>query len=115
MDKFLGKRVPAYSGAESLSRDLNIPVVFSKINRIKRGYYNVEFKVISNFPKNTKKNMITNTYTNYRRKLFHSELINKLPINIIHHIAHKDYAIYCKPFQNFFNWSFKYLILYYLF
>ena len=65
---FLGKKVPAYSGAESLSRDLNIPVVFSKINRIKRGYYNVEFKVISSFPKNTKKNMITNTYTKWLEK-----------------------------------------------
>ncbi|MEC7414796.1 MAG: lysophospholipid acyltransferase family protein [Bacteroidota bacterium] len=65
---FLGKKVPAYSGAESLSRDLNIPVVFSKINRIKRGYYNVEFKVISSFPKNTKKSMITNTYTKWLEK-----------------------------------------------
>ena len=65
---FVGKKVPAYSGAESLSRDLNIPVVFSKINRIKRGYYNVEFKVISSFPKNTKKSMITNTYTKWLEK-----------------------------------------------
>ena len=64
---FLGNKVPAYSGAESLSRDLNIPVVFSKINRIKRGYYNVEFKLYQ-FSKNTKKNMITNTYTKWLEK-----------------------------------------------
>ena len=46
---FLGKKVPAYTGAERLSRDLNIPVVYSKINRVKRGYYNVEFKILSKF------------------------------------------------------------------
>ena len=50
LDKFLGKKVPAYTGAERLSRDLNIPVVYSKINRVKRGYYNVEFKILSRIP-----------------------------------------------------------------
>ena len=65
---FLGKKVPAYTGAERLSRDLNIPVVYSKINRVKRGYYNVEFKILSRIPIKTKQNEITNTYTKWLEK-----------------------------------------------
>ena len=65
---FLGKKVPAYTGAERLSRDLNIPVVYSKINRVKRGYYNVEFKILSGIPIKTKQNEITNTYTKWLEK-----------------------------------------------
>jgi KDO2-lipid IV(A) lauroyltransferase len=62
---FMGIKVPVYTGAERLSRELNIPLVFGKINRVKRGYYEVEFKLLSDQPKLTKQNEITDSYTQW--------------------------------------------------
>ena len=71
--KFLGIIVPVYSGAERLARELNIPVVFSKINRIKRGFYEVEFMLISDNPKKIKENEITDTFYNLLEKQIHED------------------------------------------
>lgn len=60
---FMGIEVPVFTGAERLARELNIPVVFGKIKRNKRGYYELEFKVISDQSKDTKVNQITDIYT----------------------------------------------------
>lgn len=60
---FMGIEVPVYTGAERLSRELNIPLVFAKINRFKRGFYEVEFKLLSAQPKTTEINKITDRYT----------------------------------------------------
>ena len=65
---FLGINVPVYSGAEILAQELNIPVVFSKINRTRRGFYEVEFILISDNPKKTKKNEIIDTFYNLLEK-----------------------------------------------
>jgi len=60
---FMGVEVPVYTGAERLARSLNIPVVFGKINRVKRGFYEVEFKVISDLSASTPEHFITDTFT----------------------------------------------------
>ena len=60
---FMGIDVPVFTGAERLARELNIPVVFGKIRRVKRGYYELEFKIISNQSKDTPQNYITDIYT----------------------------------------------------
>ena len=62
---FLGVNVPVYNGAERLAIELNIPVVFSRIKRIKRGFYEVEFLLLTNDPKSTKKNEITDIFTEW--------------------------------------------------
>ena len=62
---FLGIEVPVYTGAERLARELNIPVVFGDIKRIKRGFYELEFKLLSDQPQNTKENEITDLYTTW--------------------------------------------------
>lgn len=62
---FMGIEVPVYTGAERLARSLNIPVLFGKINRIKRGFYEVEFKVISDQSASTKEYFITDTFTTW--------------------------------------------------
>ena len=59
----MGIDVPVFTGAERLARELNIPVVFGKIRRVKRGYYELEFKIISNQSKDTPQNHITDIYT----------------------------------------------------
>ena len=71
--KFLGINVPVYTGAERLAREFNIPVVFSKINRIKRGFYEVEFILISDNPKKIKENEITDTFYNLLEKQIHED------------------------------------------
>lgn len=62
---FMGINVPVYTGAERLARELNIPLVFGKIKRVKRGYYELEFKLITDQPKTTAVNEITNIYTEW--------------------------------------------------
>jgi|TARA_B100001059_G_scaffold70029_1_gene67189 KDO2-lipid IV(A) lauroyltransferase len=62
---FLGVNVPVYTGAERLASELNIPVVFSKISRYKRGFYEVEFRVLTSDPKSMKKNTITDIFTEW--------------------------------------------------
>jgi KDO2-lipid IV(A) lauroyltransferase len=62
---FMGVEVPVFTGAERLARELNIPIVFGNINRVKRGYYKLEFKLLSGQPKKTKENEITDIYTNW--------------------------------------------------
>ena len=70
---FLGINVPVYSGAEILAKELNIPVIFSKIKRIKRGFYEVEFILISDNPKKIKENEITDTFYNILEKQIHED------------------------------------------
>ena len=62
---FMGIQVPVYTGAERLARELNIPLVYGEINRVKRGFYKVEFKLLSAQPKTTEVNEITDRYTNW--------------------------------------------------
>jgi KDO2-lipid IV(A) lauroyltransferase len=54
-----------YNGAERLAIELDVPVVFAKIKRVKRGYYVVEFKTLTDQPKSLKKNEITDLFTEW--------------------------------------------------
>ena len=62
---FMGINVPVYTGAERLARELNIPLIYGKIQRVKRGYYELEFKLITDQPKTTAANEITDIYTEW--------------------------------------------------
>ena len=62
---FLGVHVPVYNGAERLAIELDVPVVFAKIKRVKRGYYELEFKTLTDQPKSLKKNEITDLFTKW--------------------------------------------------
>jgi|TARA_B110000211_G_C14079859_1_gene553993 KDO2-lipid IV(A) lauroyltransferase len=62
---FLGVQVPVFTGAERLAKELNIPIVFAKINRIKRGYYEVEFKLLTSTPKEIPDFGITDIFTEW--------------------------------------------------
>ena len=65
MPTFLRILVPGYYGAERLAKELDIPVVFAKIKRVKRGYYQTEFKLLTADPKALKKNEITDLFTQW--------------------------------------------------
>lgn len=60
--EFMGIKVPIYNGAEVLARKLDIAVVFLKISKVKRGYYQAEVIPISLSSKDTQKNEITEQF-----------------------------------------------------
>ena len=61
---FMGNKVPVFTGAERLAIEHNIPVVYADIKRVDRGFYEVDFKLISDSPKETKKHEITDIFFN---------------------------------------------------
>ena len=61
-------------GPEKLSKKFNYCVLFGHAKRVKRGYYEVEFKTISDHPQKTKDGEITDAYAKILE-----ELINAIP------------------------------------
>tara|TARA_B110000263_G_scaffold249362_1_gene266751 strand:+ start:2092 stop:2754 length:663 start_codon:yes stop_codon:yes gene_type:complete len=59
---FMGIEVPVFKGAEMIAKKYNYPVLYTAINRYKRGYYQAEVSLISEFPKQTKNNQITDLF-----------------------------------------------------
>jgi KDO2-lipid IV(A) lauroyltransferase len=60
--EFLGIKVPVFTGSERIAKSYDIPVVFGKVEKIKRGYYKVIVELISETPKNHKNYEITDIY-----------------------------------------------------
>ncbi len=61
---FLGIDVPVHTGAESLAKKYQLTVVNFTTKKIKRGYYETEFTLISDTPKRAKDFQITDQYIN---------------------------------------------------
>ena len=59
---FLGVETLFFTGSERLAKEFNIPVVFGEIKKIKRGKYQMEFKLIADNPLKLKDKEITETY-----------------------------------------------------
>ncbi|MDR0748768.1 MAG: lysophospholipid acyltransferase family protein [Tannerellaceae bacterium] len=60
--QFLGQDTPFFTGAERLARKLDLPVVFFDVQKVKRGYYRVDVKLISESPKDTPEFWLTEQY-----------------------------------------------------
>ena len=60
--EFLNVKVPIFSGAEMISKKFDFAVVNMNTTKVKRGYYETDFKLISDSPKELAKNEITDTY-----------------------------------------------------
>ena len=60
---FMGIEVPVFTGAERMARKFDLPIVFADINRSKRGYYTLDISLITDKPKETKVNEITDVFT----------------------------------------------------
>lgn len=73
---FLGQETAFLDGPERHARLRDIPVIFTDIQRVKRGHYKLELSIISENPKETKVGEIT---TAYARKL--EVAINNKPEN----------------------------------
>ncbi len=59
---FLNQDTPVISGPEKIARRFNFPVYFLDIQKIKRGYYSAEFKLICENPKDVPEFYITRKY-----------------------------------------------------
>ncbi len=45
--KFMGVEVPVHTGAEMLSKKYDMNVIFLKVKKVKRGYYEARFEILS--------------------------------------------------------------------
>ena len=69
--EFMGIKVPVYTGAEGLAKELDMTVMFFKTKKIKRGYYETTFKTIALNPKEYKDYEITDMFLNYLEELIY--------------------------------------------
>lgn len=60
--QFLNHDTPVLTGTERLARQTGHAVLYLDINRLKRGYYEAEFKLITRTPKEMKEYEITDIY-----------------------------------------------------
>lgn len=65
---FLNQDTPILTGPERIARKLNIPVIYNDTRKVKRGYYTVDFRLITETPKDTPENWITEQYTRLTEK-----------------------------------------------
>ena len=60
--KFMGIEVPVYVGGELLSKKFNMNMMFLKVSKVKRGYYEAEFELLSNDVKSVPNFELMNTF-----------------------------------------------------
>ena len=60
--KFMGIEVPVYVGGELLSKKFDMNMMFLKVSKVKRGYYEAEFELLSNDVKSVPNFELMNTF-----------------------------------------------------
>jgi KDO2-lipid IV(A) lauroyltransferase len=60
--KFMGIEVPVHTGAEMLSKKFNMNVIFLKVKKVKRGYYEASLEVLSEDTQNVPDYEITDKF-----------------------------------------------------
>lgn len=75
---FFGKLTPFVAGPEKSARINNVAVVFVHHYRIKRGYYQADFTVVTTQPRDTERGELTRTYVNWLQ-----DCIRKKPSNYL--------------------------------
>lgn len=60
--QLLGRKTPVFTGVELLARRFNYPVIYLRVNRLKRGRYQLNCEVLSDAPTETGKYKITHEY-----------------------------------------------------
>jgi len=66
--KLLNQDTPFYNGPEKIAKKLNAAIVFLYIKRIKRGKYNIEFKLLFDDVSNCQEHEITEKYVRLLEK-----------------------------------------------
>ncbi len=60
--KFMGIEVPVHTGAEMLSKKYNMNIIFLKVKKVKRGYYQASFEILSENAKEVPNYVITDKF-----------------------------------------------------
>ncbi len=60
--QFLGQDTAFYIGAEQIARAMRLPVVYASMRRVRRGYYEVEFRPLWDGREATQPNTVTERY-----------------------------------------------------
>ena len=67
--EFLHQDTAILTGPERIARKLNLPVIFLDTQKVKRGYYTVDMKLITENPKETPASYITERYARLLEKM----------------------------------------------
>ena len=67
--RFLNQKSAMFTGPERIATKLDIPVIFVDVKKIKRGYYTVDFELMTDKPREKPEFWITEEYT---RRMEHS-------------------------------------------
>lgn len=70
-DTFMGIEVPVHTGAEVLAKKYDLPVIFAKVEKVKRGYYKATLIPICDDPKSTTNFEITHQFLKQVEKQIH--------------------------------------------
>ena len=60
--QFLGQDTAFYVGAEQIARAMRLPIVYAGVQRVRRGYYSVEFKCLWDGREAVEPNAVTERY-----------------------------------------------------
>ena len=71
--KFLGVEVPVFTGAERMAKELDVPVVFAKMSKIKRGRYEMKLELITDKPNSVEDFEITEKYLRLVENQIHED------------------------------------------
>ncbi len=61
--KFLNQDTPVFKGTEKIAQRFNYPVIFGRVTRIKRGYYEISAELLFENPANTMPDEISKAHT----------------------------------------------------
>lgn len=70
--QFLNQDTPVFLGAEKMATMFDLPVIFIYVEKLKRGYYEMEFLPVTNNPKETKPFEITEKHVRLTEKMIQS-------------------------------------------
>ncbi|MBL4651842.1 MAG: lysophospholipid acyltransferase family protein [Flavobacteriales bacterium] len=56
---FLNQETPVFLGAEKYAREFNWPLIYAIVRKVKRGYYEIEFKLVTENPREETPSSIT--------------------------------------------------------
>ncbi len=66
---FLNQDTAILNGAERIARKLDLPVIFLDVEKVRRGYYTVDMKLMTDHAKKTAENEITESYARMTEKM----------------------------------------------
>ena len=70
---FLNQHTAVFQGIEKLAKAYNYPVLFCDVKVVKRGYYTCEFVPLTDEPKATAENEITEKHVKYLEKMIYAQ------------------------------------------